>query len=359
MHKLSTSYPQGDANFFKPSSSRLSKIGIELFVGIKVLIVTVFLVSLGTNLTILASTTSQTSSYSTSSAKDVYDPLDYFLERRSNQLEIDKTSKDWDKDFEAEVVLADEELFKLPIHLDSAFAIQNYLEKKGSFLANYLVSIDFVGDEGVLEKYNNPNFSSQPDLVLKPYLGEKMLFSELVWRLSQESLGSGCSLIDHTVCFDNAEEPINPAFLLAMVQKESGLIYGKNSKLNPNEDKTQFLLDRITGYYCIEIKDNKEKEQSCFDENPKWKYYKGVFRQLYYTMRFTRLMMKRCESQNKANRGLGNTYYVGNKIKVDNQEITLKGTFACASYIYTPHVSAQKLFFKVYQEILNEGKTKK
>lgn len=340
MHKLSTSYQQPVYKCLYNQEKKLSK---------KIIFWTSYFISIFFAVLICLSTVFGQAESLTNSLQD---DLLNFKESNSDLLNLDKENS-LDEEFNPSIILKNEDFFALPEKFNSAFAIQHYLEEKGSLLANYWVTIDFVGDEGVLKKYNNPNWELQPDTVLKPFIGEKMLFSELIWRLSRDSLASGCSLVDNSICFDNLKQPFNPAFLLAKIQKESGLIYGKNSKLDPKDSKTEFLLDRIAGYYCVEISDPSEKVKSCFDENPEWKYYKGVFRQLFYTTRFIRIMMQRCEiGETKANRGLGNVYYVGNKIKVNDQEIFLANSFTCASYIYTPHISAQKILFKIYRQIM-------
>ena len=231
--------------------------------------------------------------------------------------------------FNAGLAVNDQSLYSLPEQFNSPAKIRSYLSSKGSFLANYQVGISFEDDDEILNK--NPN--------LKNYLGQKMDFAQLVWNLSRTGLGDNCTSTG--ICSKTSQKPINPGFVMAMIQRESGLIYGANANMNPNSEDTQFLVDRATGFTCTETTD---KTKSCWDQNPNWKYYKGLFRQTFYMVRNLQLNTKRCEGD-----GInmyGKTYKVGEIVSHSNKTFELQNGLTCALYIYTPHTFAQKSLYK-------------
>ena len=231
--------------------------------------------------------------------------------------------------FNAGLAVNDQSLYSLPEQFNSPAKIRSYLSSKGSFLANYQVNISFEDDDEILNK--NPN--------LKNYLGQKIDFAQLVWNLSRTGLGDNCTSTG--ICSKTSQQPINPGFVMAMIQRESGLIYGANANMNPNSEDTQFLVDRATGFTCVETTD---KTKSCWDQNPNWKYYKGLFRQTFYMVRNLQLNTKRCEGS-----GInmyGKTYKVGEIVNHSNKTFELQNGLTCALYIYTPHTFAQKSLYK-------------
>jgi hypothetical protein len=226
-------------------------------------------------------------------------------------------------------------IYSLPNKFNSADKINNYLASQGSVLANYEMDFSFEGDDDILTSGRRDNYD--PAVTMKPYLGKKMRFADFVWKLSQTNIGNVCSVYNSNVCFN---KQMNPAFILGMIQRESGLIYGQNAK---RTNDTDFLIDRATGYYCYETSD---KSKGCWDENPSWKYYKGLFRQTYFMYRNLALNSSRCD-----NAGInmsGNYYKSGNVITVDGNPIKLDNGINCALYIYTPHAFAQKSLQTVY-----------
>jgi hypothetical protein len=223
-------------------------------------------------------------------------------------------------------------LYNVPARFNSAARIREFLASQGSFLANYKVETSFENDDDMLAK--NPD--------LRRFQGQKMDFSEFVWQLSTSNLGNHCSIYNPNICVNASEKPINPAFILGMIQRESGLVYGSKAKSDPNSDSTKFLIDRATGYLCTETSD---KTKSCWDENPDWKYYKGLFRQTFYMNRNLLLNAKRCEIEGV--NVYGRQYKVGNAVVVDGREIKLENPITCALYIYTPHAFAQKSLYNV------------
>jgi hypothetical protein len=241
--------------------------------------------------------------------------------------------------FNAGLPVNNETLYGLPDRFNSASKIQQYLRNQGSFLADYQVDVSLEGDDDLLAMTSN---SLDTGNNFKQYQNTKMSFSEMVWKLSRTNMASSCSVSSRGTCVDMASNPINPAFILAMINKESGLITGNVRKTNPNSDDTKFLIERATGYLCVESSD---KTKSCYDQNPNWKYYKGMFRQTYYMVRSLTLYSKRCENAGVSIYG-GQLFKVGNVVTLDGEKIRLENAMSCALYIYTPHVFGQKPLFR-------------
>jgi hypothetical protein len=239
------------------------------------------------------------------------------------------------ENFNQNEIISDKEIYSLPIKFDSADKIRNYLKAQGSFLADYKVDISFEADDDL---WNTATVKQN----MGQYAGKQMDFAELIWNMSQTEMGNSCSFINKNVCIDQKERPINPALLLALIQRESGLIRGKNAKLDPNSSSAKFLLDRSMAYMCT---DSTNDSQSCYDQNPDWKYFKGMFRQVYYGARLLLINSKRCEL------GTYKNYRVGNTVNLDGENIKLENGFTCSSYIYTPHILSQKALYKVYKDI--------
>jgi hypothetical protein len=265
------------------------------------------------------------------------------------------------------------------------------LEYYGSVLADTEVNISFHQDENpnqcdnsdywYLEGYSDcrgvkddtddildPNgFGGAPQRLVpyyatQPYLGTTMKVSELIWEISRGSLHNGCGSTDSSVCIDNTVNPINPAFVLTVIQKESGLVNGACSQPGADDDPgcwqskhypdkynpLSSRMERIMGYMCLESSDPTKQ---CRDENPEWKYYKGVFRQMYYSMRWFKILSTRCDlGPNYAYKGM----YTGNTVTIDGEPIYLKNGITCAMYLYTPHIYPDKtnthsIFFDRYE----------
>lgn len=255
--------------------------------------------------------------------------------------------------FDQGQVIGEQDLYSLPLAYSSADKIQSYLESQGSVLANYRPIVGFIDfganntantdDLIVGEVFSNVSSKFRPrDQVQTPFGGKNMRVSDLIWKIARENFGNSCYInyntyrVEPGLCIDNSSRPINPAFLLTMIQKESGLVYGSNSKIDPNSDYGRFLLDRALGYYCFE---NPDKSKSCYDENPKWKYFKGFFQQIYKAYRLLRVREKTCQTGGSfAWKSGNNVFQVGNVVRIDSNEVTLKNGITCAMYIYTPHI---------------------
>ncbi|GAB4147681.1 MAG: hypothetical protein OHK0017_09640 [Patescibacteria group bacterium] len=238
--------------------------------------------------------------------------------------------------FDPNEILTNDDFKNLPGNFSSPDQIQNLLIKNRSLLANIEVDVSLEPDDTL---YNTP-FTGRPDYlvvnkVLAPFVGTKMKPADLIWRLAQTDMGNGCSTT-YAVCINNRTQGLNPVFILGMIQRESGLVYGTNAQLDPNSDYAKFLLDRVLGYYCKEVSD---RSKSCFDENPDWKYFKGFFRQLYYGMRNFRIFEQVCANPSIPYLPSHSPYYrVNNTIQLSDGTVTLRNGITCALYRYTPHI---------------------
>jgi hypothetical protein len=238
--------------------------------------------------------------------------------------------------FNQNEIISDKEIYALPVKFDSSDKIRNYLKNQGSFLADYKVEIGFESDDDL---WNTPSVKKN----MGEFAGKKLDFAYFIWKMSQTEMGNSCSFINKNVCIDQKVRPINPALLLALIQRESGLIRGKNAKLDPNSSTAKFLIDRSMSYICS---DSDDDAQSCYDQNPDWKYFKGMFRQVYYGMRLLLINSRRCEL------GTYKNYRVGNTVDLDGESIKLENGFTCSSFIYTPHILSQKALSKVYKDVV-------
>ncbi len=239
--------------------------------------------------------------------------------------------------FNPGLIISDDTLTQIPTHLSSQGLIQSYLASQNSFLANYKVDIGFEPGTSLVDPATFPSkpYYLQPKQTVGPYAGKQMLVSELIWQLATQDFGNGCAIVYQDLCVNNRETIINPAYILAMIQKESGLVYGTNAKLDPNLSSTKFLLDRVLGYYCFE---NPDRSKSCYDENPEWKYFKGFFRQMYYGLRFFRIHEKMCKDSRSFDSSHDNRFKVGNTISFDGIPVKFENAITCAMYLYTPHI---------------------
>lgn len=281
--------------------------------------------------------------------------------------------------FDREMILTDQDLFSLPLAFSTPEKIQTYLESQNSILAQITVDSGFVDngpndtvvtDDLILGVSN----STQPDKlsprlqVQTPYGGKKMRPSDIIWKIARENFGNSCALsysggslvgVDTSICVDNSVKPINPAFVMSIIQKESSLIYGACAKpdadwnsncsySNPDSiNKLNFRLDRAMGYWCFEINSQSQKANSCYDENPVWKYQKGFFQQVYKGIRLLRFRSETCN----INGTYG--YKTGAIVNIDGTPVLLKNGITCALYIYTPHLSYDKI--NIYNNLVYFG----
>jgi hypothetical protein len=249
--------------------------------------------------------------------------------------------------FNKNEIIEEKYLYSLPSSVSSPENIKQYLSEKGSFLANYMVPISIEPDDVILS-LTNSNPELQPKNVLKDWLNKSIPFPELIWRITQTNMINGCSVSDDRICINVSQKKINPLFILGKIQKESGLIYGKNATRNPSDSDVQFLLDRLTGYICTEGSSTK----SCFDDNPNWKYYKGVFKQIYFSLRFIQITQQRCNvTPEQSIKVYNQSFYTGANVLINGIDVKLQNSITCALYIYTPHVTSQKLLNDILESI--------
>lgn len=264
--------------------------------------------------------------------------------------------------FNPNLIISDNALQNIPTYLSSAALIQSYLNSKNSLLANYQVLMSFDPSSDIINPayFTNLPYYLQPAKIMVPYTGKYVSVAEFVWMLSTQDLGNSCSLIANDICANNKVNTINPAFILTMIQKESGLVYGPNSQLNPNNDSTKFLLDRVLGYYCFETSTPptlQEKQTSCYDENPNWKYFKGFFRQMYYGVRFLRIHEQMCRDSRNFGGYHNNNYKVGKTVNFNGINVLFENGMTCSMYLYTPHVyNSQYNSWNIFTNTLNGDK---
>jgi len=260
------------------------------------------------------------------------------------------------RSFDANEIIVQNELTLMPRNLSSAQRIQTYLELQGSVLATLQIPILFEPDDITMSPSSFPNLPSflQPRFALQPYYGGTMRVSDFVWQLSRGDMGNGCSFGNNNICINNRNEALNPAFILAKIQKEQGLVRGACAQVGAScyGQTMESRLDRAAGYLC----NGGAAERSCYDSNPNWKYFKGFFRQTYYAIRLLRLYSQFCDNGGFRVGGrlhrTGDSYiYSAYPNDPTETTITYRNGMTCALYIYTPYVYAQQLFFNVLNAI--------
>ena len=216
---------------------------------------------------------------------------------------------------------------------NSIALIENYLVSEKSALAGRTINIDMPTDWG------SPDGQWMTDRpYLQKYVGKSVSAAEMIWMISREDLGSGKYNIV------NLFSDVSPLYVLALIQKESGLIYGKCANVSCYDQSVDYRLNRLTGYGCTD---------SLPDCNP---LFLSPFLQLYLAIRDKKAYSDGCkvgfDTWNSGYLKSFNSYKVGNTITVDGQRIVLKTAIACASYIYTPHDIYDR-FFRMIHEINN------
>lgn len=282
--------------------------------------------------------------------------------------------------FNKSLVFKDNDIYSLPKDFSSPQSIQLYLESKASILASTSIvpSLYAGGDCAVINSnticYNQdpiygvnkfPGVADNlnPSKNLAPYSGKSIKFSDFVWMLSRTDFGSSCDLTyQGNICYQNSVKPINPAFILSLVQKESRLVYGPcarvdadtNAACQPysqpgNINKLVFRMDRATGYFCFETSD---KSKGCWDENPSWLSYKGLFRQVYHAVRRIRLLEQMCIKGGVYSfKNSAGDFKVGSSVNIDGEQILLQNGITCALYVYTPHFWGNNLHWLIMSDL--------
>jgi hypothetical protein len=223
--------------------------------------------------------------------------------------------------------------------------IQKYLEDTGTALAkksnNTSTNVNDTGKDFSQVYLDVPLDWGTPDgkwLIdrpwLQPYSGRTVSFAESIWMLSQEDLGTS-KYINETQSYT-----INPIYLLALIQKESGLVYGTYSRETYNNQSLNYRFNRMTGYAC------RDGQPDCDVE------FLGAFRQMYFGVRDTKAFSDGCRQGFDSWNGgrIGNSppfnqgFKVGSTVTIDGGSINLQTAIACMSYIYTPHNTFTNFF---------------
>lgn len=281
------------------------------------------------------------------------------------------------------MVLTEQDFYSLPLQFSSAQKIQNFLEIQNSALATYRVEVGLEADDiliGATTFSDQPTYL-QPRFTVGARNGQTISAAEFIWKLAREDMGNGCHLNYIGLCVNNRVLPMNPAFILAFLQKENSLVSGPCSQPDadtnsgcslgkPNTfnsiNTLQYRLDRAVGYLCRDIPRATSTNfneraaaiaRSCYDkndlydgspENPDWKYFKGFFKQLYYSIRLLRLRSEQCKiGGNYAFIGAGGQFQVGNTVSIQGQDIVLQNGITCSMYIYTP--GSQLNFYNIFK----------
>ena len=212
----------------------------------------------------------------------------------------------------------------MPENLSSAQKIQTFLEQQKSPLATY-------------------SFESTLDQAK----GKKFTAAEFIWAVSRTKIANRCGNRFKELCIDFEKNPINPAFVMALIQREQGLIFGQFSGQDPYSDNLKWRMDRIIGYACFEDPNNR-----CTDDNPNWQIYRGFDRQLYWGVWLLLFSARSCElGEPYSNRGgsFPANLQVNKPVTIDGQVLTPVNGITCALYVYTPHIGGQRNLWQFFQ----------
>ncbi len=229
------------------------------------------------------------------------------------------------QDFDPNQVLSSTDLFTLPESLNSAQKIQTFLEQQKSPLAKY-------------------SFESTLDTVK----GKKYTAAEFIWAISRTGLSNRCGVRFKELCINFEKTPINPAFVLALIQREQGLIFGQFNNQDPYSENLKWRIDRTIGYACME-----DPAYRCTDDNPWWQQYRGFDRQLDAGIWILLFSARSCElGEPYSNRGgsFPSNYQVNVPMTIDSQNLTPINGISCALYVYTPHIGGQKNLWSFFQK---------
>ena len=229
------------------------------------------------------------------------------------------------QNFNPNEIISTSDLFSLPEKLNSAAKIQTFLEEQKSPLAKYSFT-------STLDEVNGKTFTA----------------AEFIWAISRTNIANKCGVRFNELCVDFAKNPINPAFVLALIQREQGLIFGQFSGMDPYSPSIKGRIDRIIGYACLENPENR-----CTDDNPWWQPYRGFDRQLYWGIWILVFSARSCElGEPYSNRGgsFPANYQVNVPMTIDGQPLTPVNGITCSLYVYTPHITGQKNLYNFFQK---------
>lgn len=115
---------------------------------------------------------------------------------------------------------------------------------------------------------------------------------------------------------------VNPQYLLVLLQKEQGLI--TNPKPKPSQ------LEWATGYAACD---------SCDVDHPGLQKYRGFALQVDWAAKRTRYFYENPEQF---------VYRSGGTYTINGQEVYIKNEATAAMYNYTPHISGNRLLWKIF-----------
>jgi hypothetical protein len=130
--------------------------------------------------------------------------------------------------------------------------------------------------------------------------------------------------------FDAAQRyTINPKYIMVLLQKESGIVEGT---------PTQKLLDWATGYALCD---------RCQRTAPLAQKYKGLAKQIDAGAGWMDWFLKNSANQKSL-------YKAGVTYSINNTPITPTNAATAALYSYTPHISGNRLFWRIWQRWFND-----
>ena len=231
--------------------------------------------------------------------------------------------------FDQNTLFYDSDLYTLPTifvgksRSESIALLQQILSQDNSVLATTPITMQ-IQDADYITRH--------PEV--QAYMGRSASVAEVIWDISQENLGKG------TWKNIAIREGINPLFLLAIVQKESGTVYGKCARETCFGQSVGYRINRATGYGCFDGADDCQSE------------FIGFFSQTYFAARWYRAYTKYCEN---GFTGYGQQFKTGNTITIQGTTLTLGSNITCATYYYTPHVTPQRNFYNTLVDISNRA----
>jgi len=231
--------------------------------------------------------------------------------------------------FDQNTLFYDSDLYTLPSvfvgksRVESIALLQQILSQDNAILATTPILMQ-IQDADYITRH--------PEV--QPYMGRSVSAAEVIWDISQENLGKG------TWKNTAIRESINPLFLLSIVQKESGTVYGKCARETCFGQSVGYRINRATGYACFDGADDCQSE------------FIGFFSQTYFTARWYRAYTKYCGD---GFTGYGQQFKTGSTITLEGTALTLGSNITCATYYYTPHVSPQRNFYNTLVDISNRA----
>lgn len=124
---------------------------------------------------------------------------------------------------------------------------------------------------------------------------------------------------------------VNPRFLLALIQKEQGLVYDK--------DPSKCQIDWATGY-------GRPDGSTCDD--PYWQRYRGFTTQIVSAAAFIQCFYQDTTDKCGSRRSFG--YQPGVATVIDGQAVVPANLATAALYTYTPHVHGNRNLLRLWSD---------